>query len=237
MEYIKTQCPFVVGLPHYLGGSGDPSPATAYGVMKAMEACAKEVFGEPDLKGKVIAIQGVGKVGSHLAELLHEAGAKLIIAEIDKAALQKVARKTGARVKKAEDIVATECDIFSPCALGGILNSQNITRLRCKIIVGAANNQLQDAINGEEIHQRGILYCPDYVANAGGIINLALELTGYNEEVARSKLEKIFDTTQQVIEKAKREGISTSRAADLIAEERIMQAKKVKNPFYQAHVH
>ncbi len=238
MEWVRTQTPFVTGLPEYLGSSGDPSPATAFGIMKAMEACAKEVYGRASLKGKVIAILGVGKVGSNLAALLHKAGAKLVVADINKAAVKQVVKQTGAVISSPYEIIGTECDIFAPCALGAILNSRNIARLRCKIVCGAANNQLQEEADGEEIHKKGILYCPDYVANAGGIINLSLELTGgYNAEVASSKLEEIFETTERVIARAKREQISTAHAADLLAEERIYQSRKVKHLFSEPHMH
>lgn len=236
IECVRTHTPFVTGLPEYMGGSGDPSPATAFGIMKAMEACAKEVYGKPALKDKLVAILGVGKVGSNLARLLHKAGARLLVADINKAAIKQVVRQTGAVSSDPDKSIGAECDIFAPCALGAILNTRNIASLRCKIVCGAANNQLLERTNGEEIHKKGILYCPDYIANAGGIINLSLELTGrYNADVASSKLEKVFETTERIIARAKREKISTSRAADLLAEERINRSRKVKHLFSEPH--
>ncbi|MDP2718320.1 MAG: Glu/Leu/Phe/Val dehydrogenase dimerization domain-containing protein [Dehalococcoidia bacterium] len=232
MEYLRTQTPFVVGLPEYMNGSGDPSPATAFGVMKAMEACCKATYGSSNLKNRTIAIQGAGKVGSHLARLLNGAGAKLLITDINKTSLRQVVKETGATALLPEDILKTECDILSPCAFGGILDSSSIASLRCKIIVGAANNQLKEADHGEEIHKKGILYCPDYIANAGGIINLSLELTGYDAAAVRFKLEGIYTTTEQVIKNAEKGNISTSRAADNLAEDRLRQSKIVKNIFF-----
>ncbi len=237
LEWIATQTPYVTGLPLHLGGSGDSTMPTAHGVMRAMQACAQEVFGKIDLKDKVVAIQGVGKVGANLARLLHEAGARLIVADINKSALDAIVKETGASVGKPEDIATTKCDIFAPCALGGVLNSRSIPRLQCQVVCGAANNQLAEGDNGDEVHTRGILYCPDYIANAGGVINLALELTSYDEDVSYDKIEKIFDTASRVIARSKQQKISTAKAADLIAEERVANSKNLKKWYTQPNAH
>lgn len=228
LEWIGTQTPHVTGLPFHLGGSGDSTMPTAHGVVRAMQACAQEAFGAVDLKGKTVAIQGVGKVGANLARLLHQAGARLIVADINKAMVQAIVAETGAAVVSPEEIVFTKCDVFAPCALGAVINHRSIPKLQCPVVCGAANNQLEEDSDGDEVHHRGILYCPDYVTNAGGVINLALELTGYDEAVAYEKIEKIFDTACRVIERSKTEGISTARAADLMAEERVSNSKKLK---------
>ena len=234
LEQIRTTTQFVLGLPLHLGGSGDSTMPTAHGVVRGMQACAKEVFGKTDLKGKVVAVQGVGKVGSNVVRLLHEAGAKIIVTDINKAYVQAIVKETGAAAVDPDAILTTKCDIFSPCALGAILNSKNIARLRCQIVCGAANNQLEAENNGEEIQKRDILYCPDYIANAGGVINLALELTGYDADVSYEKIEHIFDTATAVIARSKKQKIPTSRAADLIAEERVAASRKLK-PWFSGH--
>lgn len=233
LEYIHTQTPFVTGLPFHLGGSGDSTMPTAHGVVRAMEACAKEVWGKTDLKGKVVAIQGVGKVGANLTRLLHQAGAKLIVTDINKAAVKAIVTETGADTSTPEKIVSLKCDIFAPCALGGVINSQSIARLQCPVVCGAANNQLENDSAGEEIQRRDILYCPDYIANAGGVINLALELTGYDADVAYEKIEGIFDTTSEVIARSKKQRMSTAKAADHMAEERVANSKKPRNWYFK----
>ncbi|MBI4330060.1 MAG: Glu/Leu/Phe/Val dehydrogenase [Chloroflexi bacterium] len=233
LEYIRTQTPFVTGLPFHLGGSGDSTMPTAHGVLRAMEACAKEVWGKTDLKGKTVAIQGVGKVGANLAQLLHQAGAILTVADINKAAVKAIVKETGAAIVGPDEIASVKCDVFAPCALGGVINSRSIGRLQCQVVCGAANNQLENDSSGDEIRQRGVLYCPDYIANAGGVINLALELTGYDADVAYQKIEGIFETASEVISRSKRQRIATAKAADLMAEERVAGSKKLRSWYTQ----
>jgi leucine dehydrogenase len=229
MEYISTETTHVTGLPVGLGGSGDPSPVTALGVHEAMRACALEVFGSDSLKGKTVALQGVGKVGGYLAEFLHEDGVRLIVSDMDGEKAQRAKEKFGAEVVAYTDIYDVECDIFSPCALGATINSQTIPRLRCRIVCGGANNQLEEEEDSFRLERKDILYAPDYVANGGGIINLDLEFTGYNEELARERTLAIYQTMQRVIARAKAERIPPAQAADHMAEERIQAVRRVRN--------
>ncbi len=229
MQWVRTETAHVTGLPLSEGSSGDPSPSTALGVYSVMKSCALEVFGSESLKGRKVAIQGLGKVGYHLAKLLHDEGSTLIAADISKAAAQRVKKEFGATLVKPNMIYDAECDIFSPCALGGIINSQTIPRLRCRMVAGGANNQLLEERHGDELQQKGILYAPDYIINAGGLINLSAELTGwYDAEAASARVAEIYFTMERVISLAKSKGISTAKAADRLAEERIEEAKRVK---------
>jgi leucine dehydrogenase len=180
MAIIHKETNYVVGLATEHGGSGDPSPVTAYGVLHGMQACTKEVFKTRDLNGLTVAIQGAGHVGYHLARCLKKEGATIIITDIYKNNAKRVIEEFGAKYVAPEKIYAIKCDVFSPCALGGILDDKNIRALRCKIVAGSANNQLKASRHGEKIQQRGILYAPDYVINSGGLINVADELRGYN---------------------------------------------------------
>ncbi|MBI2304728.1 MAG: Glu/Leu/Phe/Val dehydrogenase [Chloroflexi bacterium] len=235
LEWVSQETSHVTGLPIEAGSSGDPSPATAFGVYNGIRACCQEVYGTDSLKGLRIALQGVGKVGYHLAQHLREAGAMLTVADINEAAARRVKEELGIPVVPARDIYDVDCDIFSPCALGGVIHDETIPRLKAKIVAGAANNQLLEGRHGDELARRGILYAPDYVINGGGVINLALELTpaGYDEELAHSRLEGIYDTIQRVIARAKKEAISTARAADLQAEERIAAARRIKRLYLE----
>lgn len=229
MEYISTETSHVTGLPVSLGGSGDPSPITALGVHEAMKACAVEAFDSDSLKGKTVALQGVGKVGSCLAELLHKDGAKLIVADMNADRAQRAKKEFGAEVVAAQDIYDVECDIFSPCALGATLSHQTIPRLHCRIVCGGANNQLEDEEDSFRLERKRILYAPDYVVNGGGIINLAREFAGYQEDVARERTLAIYQTMQRVFARAEKERITPAQAADRMAEERIQSVRQVRN--------
>ena len=229
LEWIAIETPHVTGLPISQGGSGGPATATAFGIYKAMKACAAQLWGNDSLNGRVIAVQGFGKVASTLTHHLREEGARLVIAEINPSALA-AAREQGLDVLEDSSLVYdVECDIFSPCALGGILNDQTIPRLKCRAVVGSANNQLLEERHGEALRQAGVLYAPDYVVNAGGIINISMEVgQPYNEEAAMERVARIYDTMTTVISTAESEGISTALAADRIAEERINGTRRVK---------
>lgn len=229
MELVSEETAHVMGLPLSQGGSGDPSPLTALGVLQAMKACAKEVFGADSLRRKIVALQGAGKVGYHLSRYLHNEGAKIVAADINPEATQRLREEVGATIVPPEQIYEIPCDIFSPCALGGVLDSQTIPRLKARIICGGANNQLLAETHGSELAGRGILYAPDYIANAGGIINLSFELPGYNPEAAREKVLQIYQTMQKVIALAKAKGITTAQAADFLAEERLKSLRKIRN--------
>ncbi len=192
MDIIYEETDYVTGISPAFGSSGNPSPVTAYGVYRGMKAAAKEAFGSDSLEGKVIAVQGVGNVAYNLCRHLHEEGAKLIVTDINKEAVQRVVEEFGAQAVDPNDIYSVDCDIFAPCALGGVINDQTIPQLKAKVIAGAANNQLREARHGDIIHEMGIVYAPDYVINAGGVINVADELYGYNRERAMKKLNKFI---------------------------------------------
>ena len=228
LEHIERETDHVVGLPLSIGGSGDTSTMTGLGVYLGMKACAKAVWGTESLDGRVVAVQGFGNVGSRLAHHLLEEGARLTVTDVFDEALER-ARALGATVVRPEEIYDAECDIFAPCALGGALNCSTIPRLRCSIVAGGANNQLEEDADGDELHRRGVLYAPDYVINAGGIINVAAEMDGeYRPEWAREMTERIYDTMERIIETSRREGIPTYVAADRTAERRLEEVRALK---------
>jgi len=226
MKIIHRETKYVVGLEAERGGSGDPSPVTAYGILHGMQACTKEVFRTRDLNGLTVAIQGAGHVGYHLARYLKKEGANIIITDIYKKNAKHVMEEFGAKYVEPEKIYAEKCDVFSPCALGGILDDKNIRALKCKIIAGSANNQLKSSRHGEKIQQRGILYAPDYVINSGGLINVADEMRGYNRSRALHKAARIYNAVARVIKVAKEDGIPPHIAADRLAERRIQRCKR-----------
>lgn len=231
MDWVRLETQFVTGVSSSYGSSGDPSPMTARGVWRGMKAAAKEVYGTANLSGKTIAVQGLGHVGRYLAQLLVKEGAKLIVTDVNSEAVQQVVDETGARAVKPEDIYSVECDIYAPCALGAVINDSTIPQLKCHIVAGAANNVLAEEKHGDRLHELGILYAPDYVINAGGVINVADELEGYNYERALKKVEGIYDNVTKVISIAKRDQIPTYKAADRMAEERIEKIGRVRNTF------
>ena len=228
LEFIAEETNYVVGLPESMGGSGDTSVMTGLGVYLGIKAAAKATWSSDDLTDRTIAIQGFGNVGFNLATHLIEEGAKLIVTDLHEDALNR-AREIGAEVVKSEDIYDAECDIFSPCALGSVLNTNTIPRLKCKVVAGGANNQLENETDGELLHKRGILYAPDYVINAGGIINAGSEIGGvYYPTRARELTERIYETTEDVIKTSRVEGIPTSTAANRLAERRIKAVQTLK---------
>ncbi|HEX9085842.1 MAG TPA: Glu/Leu/Phe/Val dehydrogenase [Gemmatimonadaceae bacterium] len=222
MSYVQMETKHVAGLA---GKSGDPSPVTAHGVFRAVQASANRKWGSDSLEGKTIAIQGAGSVGSYLAKELHEAGARLIISEIDPAKSAKVAKATGAKIVDDAAIFSVDADIFSPCALGGIINDKTIPKLKVEIVAGGANNQLLEDRHGDELQRRGILYAPDYVANAGGVINVYGEVAGWDAQRALDKADDIYDTILKVFDIAEAKKIPTYEAADRLAELRLAEAK------------
>jgi len=226
MMIIHKETKHVVGLDERHGGSGDPSPVTAYGVLHGIKACTKEVFKTKGLSGLTVAIQGAGHVGYHLARHLSKEGVRIIVTDIYKKKAQQVVDEFGAEYVKPEKIYSVKCDIFSPCALGGILDDRNIRALKCKIVAGSANNQLKSDQYCGKLEARGILYAPDYVINAGGLINVADEMKGYNHSRALHKAARIYKAVTRVIKIAKEEKIPTCAAADRMAERRIERAKK-----------
>lgn len=205
--------------------SGDPSPVTARGVFRAMQASAKYRWGSNNLSGKTVALQGCGHVGYYLAERLHGAGVKLVASDVDQQKVATVVREFAAKVLDPGEIYSVSADIFSPCALGGILNDETIPQLKVEMVVGGANNQLLEDRNGDALAKCNILYAPDYAANAGGIINGAIELLGWDRDFVLSKVDKIYDTMLRIYAIAERDGIPTYRAADRLAEQRLERTK------------
>jgi leucine dehydrogenase len=228
MDLIRRETRHVTGVSESLGGSGDPSPATAWGVLWAMKAVAERLWSTSSLAGRHVCISGVGKVGSALAEHLHEEGAKLTVADVDADAVAAAIHEYGAVSVEPDAAHAVECDIFSPCALGAVLNPTTIPQLHCEAIVGSANNQLESDTDAVALAQRGIVYAPDFVANAGGVINIAEEPHGYDRQRAYDRIRTIYDTLLATFARADADGITTAEAADRLAEERIASVSRVK---------
>ena len=218
MEFVQMETKHVAGL---MGKSGDPSPVTARGVFRALQAAAKQRWGSDDVKGKTVALQGCGNVGYHLALNLHQAGARLIATDVDEAKVDRIARDFGAAAVAPDEIYRQRADVFAPCALGGIINDETIPQLKVEIVAGGANNQLLEARHGDELYRLGILYAPDYAANAGGIINGCRELLGWEASQAAAKVDEIYNTVLDIFRTAKAEGIPTYKAADRLAERRL----------------
>lgn len=227
MDFVHMETKHVAGLKEK---SGDPSPVTAHGVFRAIQASAKHRWGTDDLNGKVVAIQGCGNVGRNLARELHEAGARLIVSDIDAARAERVSKETGATVVQGDEIYGVKADIFAPCALGAIINDDTLPRFQFEVIAGGANNQLLEERHGDKLEEMGMQYAPDYVANAGGVINVFGEVAGWDSERALRKADDIYDTVLQVFEIAKAEGIHSYEAADRLAERRLASAGKKWKP-------
>ncbi len=224
MAYINQETDYVVGLE---GKSGNPSPVTAFGVYRGILAAANEVYGSKDLTGKVVAVQGLGSVGYSLCEHLHKAGAKLYVTDIRKESIDRVVNDMGATPVDPDEIYSVDCDIFSPCAMGAIINDFTVDKLKCKIVAGSANNQLADDKHGKMLKDKEILYIPDFVINSGGVINVYEEIKGYDKERAMSRASQIYDAVKKVIGISKRDDIPTSEAAERMAKERIAAMSKV----------
>lgn len=221
MNIVSEHTDHVLGFDPDAGSSGDPSPFTAFGTRRGIEAAAKFRWDRDDLEGLHVAIQGVGSVGYHLAEELHELGCELTVADIDEQAVAACVDKFGARRVDPDDILGVDCDILAPCAMGAIINDDTIPRLNCDVIAGSANNQLAEARHGMVLRERQIDYAPDYAINAGGLINVAQEYRGYDEKIARKKTADIFDTVLEILQRADRENLPTNLVANRIVEERI----------------
>ena len=230
MDWISRETPWVTGVDAAIGGSGDPSPLTAIGVYEGMRAACAHRSGSPDLAGRRVVVQGCGHVGEPLVRLLLEAGAEVAVGDLHPERTEAVAA-LGAQTVPLEGILARECDVVAPCALGAAINPRTIPELRCGIVCGAANNQLEDLACGEALRAQGILYAPDYVVNAGGIINIAEEFVGYDPVRAEARVRRIYDTTLAVLQRADRDDITTAVAADRIAEQRIAERLPVRSIF------
>lgn len=228
MEHIFMETPWVTGIPKGFGGSGDPSPYTAHGVLMGIKAAAKEKLGKDNLKGVKVAVQGLGNVGSNLVKYLIEEGANVVVADIDQGRVKAMHDQFGCEVSNPDAILSVECDILAPCALGAVVNDNTITKLKTKVIAGGANNVLAEARHGDQLRELGILYTPDYVINAGGLMNVFVELEGYSPDRAFDKTRKVYDNCMKVFEIAKRDNIGTHIAADRLAEERIKTIGRLK---------
>lgn len=221
MEWVLKETKYVAGLQ---GRSGDPSPRTARGVFRAIQAAAKHRWGSDSLSGRTVAIQGCGHVGYYLAGELARAGAKLIVADVDQSKVDRVVREFKATAVAVDKILSTEADVLAPCALGGIINDETIPAFRADVIAGGANNQLLEPRHGEELERRGIIYAPDYAANAGGVINgCCREMLGWDEARTNAKIDAIYDTILKIFDIAKRQKVPTYQAADHLVEERLGQ--------------
>jgi leucine dehydrogenase len=225
MEVVRRTTRHVCGFDVKSGGSGDPSPFTALGVRRGIEACVKFKLGRASLSGIRVAVQGVGNVGYHLCRELAAAGAKLIVADVRDELAQRAKDEFGAEIAASATIHRSECDVFAPCALGGALNDRTVPELHCTIVAGAANNQLASDRNGEALRARGILYAPDYAINAGGLINVAQEVAGYDAEKARARTLRIYDTILEICERSAHASESPHRIADAMVRE-ILNAKR-----------
>lgn len=230
MEYVLKETEYVTGVHQVHGGSGDPSPFTAYGTLQGLMASLNHVYGNEDVGKYSYAVQGVGHVGMEFVKLLREQGAKVFVTDINQAAVQRAVDELGCEAVAPDDIYDVDCDVYSPTALGGTINLDTIPRLKCKIVCGAANNQLATDECGAELQKRGILYAPDYAVNAGGLMNVSIEFDGYNRERAMRMMRTIYYNLGRIFEIARAEGIPTFRAADRMAEQRIDQIGKIKLP-------
>ncbi|CAN5639457.1 Glu/Leu/Phe/Val dehydrogenase [soil metagenome] len=229
MEYVAMETKHVTGLPESMGGGGDPSPVTAYGVYMGMKASAQFAWGKDNLNGKKILVQGVGHVGENLVKNLVKEGATVYISDLNEDQLKKVSMEFGATIVAPDKIFDLDIDIYAPCALGATLNTENISRLKCSIVAGAANNQLADeTVHGPMLMEKGIIYAPDFLINAGGLINVYSELIGYNRQRALTQTEHIYNVTLDILKMSREQGIYTQLAATQMAEKRIADIGKVK---------
>ncbi|MCI0651291.1 MAG: leucine dehydrogenase [Planctomycetes bacterium] len=231
LEWIKLETDYVTGLSRDSGSSGNPSPFTARGVMRGLRACAEEAFATSRLDGFHYAVQGLGQVGGDVVRGLSMVGGFLTVTDISEERLAQFAALPGVETVAPDEIFDVECDFFVPNALGGVLNDDTIPRLKCKVVAGAANNQLLEPRHGSMLHERDILYAPDYVINAGGIINVSIELIpgGYNERVAVEKIENIYTALKAIFATARRDRCTPAQAADRVAEQRLAEARNA-NP-------
>jgi glutamate dehydrogenase/leucine dehydrogenase len=227
LNVVQRETRFVTGTAPAFGGSGDTSILTGHTVHIGMQAAAKVAWGTPELAGRTVAVQGAGKVGRHLMELLHADGAQLVTCDPNPANAQRAAEEFGARVVGTEEIYDCDCDVFSPNALGAAINAQTIPRLRSRLICGGANNQLATPEDARRLEERGILYAPDFIVNCGGVINVAEETRGYNEMRARAHADRVFETTLRIFAIAREQGVLTEQAAEQFAEERMRSLNAV----------
>ena len=226
MEYLRKETQWVTGLR---GRSGDPAPITAFGVCQGLKACARFRYGEESLEGRHVVVQGLGRVGYHLCKHLAEEGARLSVADIEDERVRKAVTEFGATAVAPDDVYGIDADIFSPCALGAVINDDTLDTLKVDIVAGSANNQLAETRHGGALHDRGIVYAPDYVISAGGICSVYGELEGWTAAQSMEKAGGIYDSLLQIFEHAREENIPTSQAADSVARRRIAEARRVRD--------
>jgi leucine dehydrogenase len=227
MDIMKQVTPYVSGISENLGGSGNPSPVTAFGVFMGIKASCKYKFGSESVSGKKVWVQGVGNVGETLVKYLTEAGAEVFITDIYQDKLKAVSNKYGATIYNGIDVFSQNVDIYAPCALGATINDQSIEKLKASIIAGGANNQLEDENkHGKLLKEKGIIYAPDFLINAGGIINVNAEVAGYDRAETMKRTENIYNTTLEIFNLSDQEGITTHQAALNIALKRIESRRK-----------
>jgi len=232
IEHVFTETNYVTGVAQANGGSGNPSPYTALGVFRGIEASITKVFGKRDMKGKTIAIQGVGSVGFELAKLLNEAGASVVYTDVNDRNIQRMKTELpNAKFVGANEIFSAACDVYSPCALGASVNDETIPQFKCKIIAGAANNQLKEDKHGLILKEKGILYAPDYLINAGGVMNVSIEFEGWDDSKSRRMVDTIYEKTLQVFSISDEQNIPVNKAADVMAEQRIAAMKNIKTSY------
>jgi len=230
MEYVFRETEYVTGVHQVHGGSGDPSPFTAFGTLQGLMAALQFKYGNEDVGKHSYAVQGCGHVGMEFIKLLREQGAKVFVTDINKELVQRCVDELGCEAVGLDEIYDVDADVYSPCALGGTINEQTIDRIKAKVICGAANNQLATDAIGDELFRRGVVYAPDYAVNAGGVMNISLEIDGYNRERAMRMMRTIYYNLGRIFEISKTENVPTYLAADRLAEERINAIGKIKLP-------
>lgn len=229
IEHVFTETNYVTGVALHHGGSGNPAPYTALGVFRGIEASCTKVWGKRSVAGKTVAIQGTGSVGCELARLLQEAGASIVFSDINDRNVEKFKEDfPTAQYVRPEEISSATCDIFSPCALGAGVNDSTIAGFKCKVIAGAANNQLKEDHHGQALKERGILYAPDYLINAGGLMNVSIEFEGWSDTKSKRMVDTIYDTTLRVFQISDEENIPVNKAADVLAEKRLASIHSIK---------
>jgi leucine dehydrogenase len=232
MEFIRMETTHVTNMPESAGGYGDPAPIAARGVLMGIKGCVREVYGNDNLAGRTIAVQGIGHVGENLVRLLRDENAKVYVSDINEERLGQVAAKYGAQAVSTNNIFDLDLDIYAPCALGATVNTNTIAKLKCAIIAGSANNQLEDEqVHGQMLLDKGIVYAPDYLINAGGLVSGYSEMAGYNKKRTMQLTENIYDAVRNVLRLSKAENIPTIEAANKIAEKRIADIKKIKTSY------
>jgi leucine dehydrogenase len=232
IEHIFVETNHVAGIDKAHGGSGNPSPFTALGVFRGVEASCLKVYGDRSVKGKTVALQGAGSVGRHLGKLLADGGAKIFFTDINQNNVDLFKQQVpNAEFVGVEEIYDVDCDVYSPCALGATVNDNTIDRLKCDIVAGAANNQLAEPRHGDILREKKVLYAPDYLINAGGLMNVSLEFEGWSEMKATRMVDTIFDTTLKIFKISDEQNIPVYKACDILSESRVDSIRKIKGPY------